>query len=495
MQSSTSTMPHVPIETLAVGAAVAGAAAVVDVQVGETPAGPELDAEVEIGGRHAGRAAVALDDQRWLLALGRNRLRRGWRVEDAVRLSAVRRRPADRLRDRDRALGDVDLHRISQGGVVARLEVERDHLARLLGRRRDHQGLGGVLHLHAVEHGEGRVVALQLAALGGEAADRPLAVLRPRADDAAVRGEVPRRHAEDPLRHAELGLHRAERGDLVAARVGAVEVPPAGAVGDEDEVAVGRPAGLEDRLAGVAGDMAQAGERAVRGDVRFPQLGAVPRHQRVVPGEPCELGAVGGEGGGAHEVGAGEDDRAAILVGALEAEHDDGVDRLGVLHGVVLADGEEAVAGGVEEEVGVAPAGVVRGDRLRVAFADAVEAAVGVVGDDHDAVASVPHAAAVLVHGGADVHLRRGDRLGVVDADLAHEAGAATFGGAGFQPVAGVAVAAGLVEADGLAGQHLRGDWRGPGAVGDGGGGGLVGGHGSAFRLPRQRRRAPAAWR
>src|SRR5206468_7234572 len=55
---------------------------------------------------------------------------------------------------------------------------------------------------------------------------------------------------------------------------------------DEMEGAVRRPFRLEDRFRGAAGDQPGGSESAVLGDVGDPQLGADPRHIRVVPAQP-----------------------------------------------------------------------------------------------------------------------------------------------------------------------------------------------------------------
>ena len=61
----------VAVESLAVGAAKAGAAAVIHVEHRDAAARPVLDAEVERRGGGRGRATMALDEQRRLFACGR----------------------------------------------------------------------------------------------------------------------------------------------------------------------------------------------------------------------------------------------------------------------------------------------------------------------------------------------------------------------------------------------------------------------------------------
>src|SRR6185436_14795192 len=89
--------------------------------------------------------------------------------------------------------------------------------------------------------------------------------------------------AEDPLRHAALCFHRGERF------IASVEVPPAGAIGDEVKCPVRAPLRLEDRLVGTAGDelcLAQGGK------LSYPKLCAIPWHAGVIPAEPSEFCSV-----------------------------------------------------------------------------------------------------------------------------------------------------------------------------------------------------------
>ena len=83
-QSSTSTIAPRAVEQPAVGAAVAGAAAVVDVDDGEAPAGPELDAEVEHRPGRRGGTAVAQHERAAAARPGARRPR-GWSAGRAAR--------------------------------------------------------------------------------------------------------------------------------------------------------------------------------------------------------------------------------------------------------------------------------------------------------------------------------------------------------------------------------------------------------------------------
>ena len=123
--------------------------------------------------------------------------------------------------------------------------------------------------------------------------------------DAPVGQEVVVLEAEDPRRLGELGGQWGERGDggcAVRARrrhrrmaLDTVQVPPAAAVADEVQPAVRAPGRLKDALGGAAGDAPLRGEPSGGRQLRHPQLGAVPRHLRVVPAEPGEPPPVGAE--------------------------------------------------------------------------------------------------------------------------------------------------------------------------------------------------------
>jgi hypothetical protein len=103
-----------------------------------------------------------------------------------------------------------------------------------------------------------------------------------------------------------------------------------------------------------------------------------------------------------------------LLAPLVEGDSDDVVGWLGARDRVVLADAEEPVARGVDNEVGVAPVGL-RRDRvwLTLCWVESVEAVIIEVGEDYDPVADGARAAAVLVDPGADVE-RSGGNLGAI---------------------------------------------------------------------------------
>src|SRR5439155_18121166 len=75
--------------------------------------------------------------------------------------------------------------------------------------------------------------------------------------------------------------------------VGAIQVPPTGAVGDEEEAAVRSPFWLEERPR--AGYTSRPDNCAPAIQVGHTELGLIPGHVRVVPGEPAEAAAVRSE--------------------------------------------------------------------------------------------------------------------------------------------------------------------------------------------------------
>jgi len=115
------------------------------------------------------------------------------------------------------------------------------------------------------------------------------------ANDAVARRKGIGRHAENPLRLAELSRHGRDRVHRSGRQRQAIEIPPARTIRDENEVsAVGRPLGLENRFGWPAGDGARsANNRAVIAELGEKESSAVPRHVRMVPGEPREAPAIG----------------------------------------------------------------------------------------------------------------------------------------------------------------------------------------------------------
>jgi len=267
------------------------------------------------------------------------------------------------------------------------------------------------------------------------------------------------------------------------------------------DLAVGGPLGLEDRLAGAAGDELGFEQGAVRGEPGGEELRPVPRHFRVVPREPEQPRAVGAEAGMREEVvpryedlpgvagGAGilrsspRSPRAgAGIAGVRVSRQRDGDDlvhphRVDLRPPVVFPHADETPAGFVQDEIGVAQGGRgyavarlrrLRRDRPRLpARSLEIEALIGEVDEDHALAADEIGAAAVLVDARADADVARRQLLDPIRG-AAHENAAPALGGPAFQPVEGSAARRQASEPE-TGGRDAAGrDRRGPGSVGSG---------------------------
>ena len=220
---------------------------------------------------------------------------------------------------------------------------------------------------------------------------------------------------------------------------------------------------------------------------RHADLGAVPRHARVVPLDPGQVPAARGRCGGGVEVGAGDElaDRAGVVGGAaVEGDGDDGPpDARGVVGGgfpgglgvlgvqvgrgdVALADAPDLRAVGGQDEVGVAQPrrhGRLGGQRvrLRVTLVEPVQALVVVVGEDQGPAGGGAHrkvgAPAVLVDAGAGVPGRL-QQLGAVTAFEMDDRGTPALLGPGLLPPHVAAHDGGEAETEPGAGDIGRGD-------------------------------------
>ena len=261
--------------------------------------------------------------------------------------------------------------------------------------------------------------------------------------------------------------------------LGAVEVVEARGVGDVHELALLGPAGLGHGVPAAAVDDDLVPDGPVRSQVAHVQGGVVPRHVRVVPGDPGQVLAVGGQGGGGDEVGARHERAHRGVVagrGAVQGDGHQGVDRLAGA-AVVLPDGVDQAAGGVDLQVPVAYVPVDgQRDQPAQAVGDvvAVQAPVPGVGDHDNARVHGVGAPAVLVDAGAHVHQLVHRRQGQDLTDLAvavaaQEDLAPGLGGALLHPVGVRPVHAHLGQAHRAGGDGSGSDGRGPGAVGRGG--------------------------
>jgi hypothetical protein len=191
----------------------------------------------------------------------------------------------------------------------------------------------------------------------------------------------------------------------------------------------------------------------------------------VVPLQPGQPAAVGADPGAGVEVAArGEHDRFA----AVDGHRDQLVDDLAVVVAFAHADQQAAVGGWAG--VGVAVGGGGRrlgGDRPRRGRAGvlAVQALVGVAGEEQGVATEGVAAAAVLVDPGAGVDTLPGHVLDSGDPGFGGADDlAAALQGPALDPVHAPTAHPDLVERHPAGGDQLGADRRRPGAVGGGGG-------------------------
>ena len=106
------------------------------------------------------------------------------------------------------------------------------------------------------------------------------------------------------------------------------------------------------------------------------------------------------------EVGAGSEHSSAVGIGRVQLERNDGLFRLGLGGPVILTDGEHQAPRRDEAQPGV-PEAVGRREDAIQAVLDEVHSTVRPRTVRDQAVPGRPRAAAVLVHGTADVGARR----------------------------------------------------------------------------------------
>ena len=175
-----------------------------------------------------------------------------------------------------------------------------------------------------------------------------------------------------------------------------------------DEIAVERPARLVDTHARAIHQEDLLIDGALEGQGRDAQLRVRPWHVRVVPRDPGDLGAVGGDRRSLSKVGALEhrDNRAVVAGGrAIERNRDDLVDGL-ARGGVVLGHRVHELAHVGDPEVAVADLRQSRQGThgaARIGRIKGVDTAVGLIGEHDDAVVNGVCLAAVLVHARADI--------------------------------------------------------------------------------------------
>ncbi|MDQ3885596.1 MAG: hypothetical protein M3308_00930 [Actinomycetota bacterium] len=189
------------------------------------------------------------------------------------------------------AVAGRDRHALGQGdiiGVQIGISVGEGLEAAVGQRQRDHGGGGGGAGGDerepiasgaqvGLDRREWQRQRLEVTAGWAEDAEMVDAVLTIAAGDAAVGQEGVGGVVQFPGGVSELGFHGQQQ--LRAAVPLPVQIPPAGAVGDEVQRAVGRPLRLGDRLVAAACDALRRSEVDIRTGAEHigdPQVTAVP---------------------------------------------------------------------------------------------------------------------------------------------------------------------------------------------------------------------------
>ena len=229
---------HAPVaaQPIAIGAPEARAAPVVDIDHREAAAGPELDAQSErrVGG--AGRPAVALDQKRRLVPNRRGSFGIRRAVEKGVGDLTVSGLKLHGLGNGDEGRVDLERQALAHRREAVAGEVEPADHGSPGGRRGDQRGLVA-LDAHAVVGIERESDRVERAVAQIEPAEPLAPALAYRAEDRVLVHEVPGRQGEGPLGPPELGGARAQGNALAVAPL--LEVPPARAIGDVGEHALG----------------------------------------------------------------------------------------------------------------------------------------------------------------------------------------------------------------------------------------------------------------
>ena len=216
---------------------------------------------------------MAFDDKRRFLAGRCGVIGIVRRKEIGVRRQAVLGRKGEVLRRRDVAAQFV-LDQ-SGGGAAQHLRGAGrridQHDRRRVGRRTGaaHDAVADSADLAKIRIG--KIDRRQLAGGDVEPCETVMPSLGIGADKLRRRQKGVGRLREIPLRLTEFSIARTERVHRAAAiRIAAVQIPPAAAVGDKIQHAIGRPLRLKDRLAVAARDAPRGGEASIGGDVGLP---------------------------------------------------------------------------------------------------------------------------------------------------------------------------------------------------------------------------------
>ena len=378
------------VQGLAIGAAIAAAATVVEVGHGKAALGPVLDARVEHREARRGRSAMHEHHQRRRLDTIHGR------VEEGVRLGiAAGVGDAARLADLFAGQGHRTAGQHLNGMAVA---VDGDD-----GGRADGRGGDGiqvpVVDLQAAKAGVDVTEVFQ-GAIGMMHAQAAEAALEPaRQIPAAVQGQ-PGAGAQLPRCAGMVGA--LGRQCCPALRGFAPGLPVAVTIRQAVQATVGIEARLLQRfrLRLAAGDAARRFPGVCIAAFGAQQAGGSPGLVRAAPFDPGQALAVGAEGGSGIEVGAFGQYRAGA-----------GGDRYQPVHIGVFFNRQHLA--GAPAQVTVAALAV--GQRLRLPAAEplAVELLVGFVDEHQPVVAQAETAAAILVDAAAHAEAVGGQAAGL----------------------------------------------------------------------------------
>ena len=339
------------LERVAISPAEAAAAAVIDVQHAEAAAGPVLGRQLQCIARHAGRTAVADHDHRRQAVGIHVDIVVFRRVEKGLCDAPAAAGKADAVRDRQvffigHVIDRARQHRQCAAGQIDGRQFQRQR--RRTAQQRDKAGADPQLADFLVRVDDRRQCS------GMQARQLADALLNVGADDVAVCAKTVHRHAEGPVRRREFGLHRTQRIDAAIGK--AIQIPPATAVGNEMQYALRRPLRLANRDVAAAGDLARRTQAAVNAHVGQPQLGALPRHLRMIPAQPCQLRTVRRQARRGVKI-VTFDQHCYLAVGAVDIDRAKHVLRVVMARvRMQLAHADQALAPLVDDEIGPAPA-------------------------------------------------------------------------------------------------------------------------------------------
>src|SRR5947207_144724 len=175
-----------------------------------------------------------------------------------------------------------------------------------------------------------------------------------------------------PLGSTEVGSAR-QHGRCVRT-VPAVEVPEIALVREKEKSAIRGPLRLLDRDPLAARNCRSISKGAGRVDVSYVQIGRDPGHVGMPPAQPCETRSIRTERGGRIKIPAGVERR---LRSRSKVDRNQLVDRMNqVAAGSPLAHYDEAVAFGIDADIGEQALGARAELRRRSAGRLSIELAV-----------------------------------------------------------------------------------------------------------------------